>query len=93
MRKGRSIIQRIAEETELTEVPFPGQPIVEIAGDCRVLIENHLGVMAYSRESILVKVRFGCICVAGCGLELLRMSKDQLIIRGKIEGVTLQRRG
>lgn len=93
MRKGRSIIQRIAEETELTEVPLPGQPIVEIAGDCRVLIENHLGVMAYSRESILVKVRFGCICVAGCGLELLRMSKDQLIIRGKIEGVTLQRRG
>lgn len=93
MGKGRSIIQRLAEEAELTEVPFPGQPIVEIAGENRVLIENHLGVIAYSRETVRVKVRFGCICVSGCGLELLRMSREQLIIRGRIDGVTLQRRG
>ena len=57
------------------------------------MIENHLGVKAYSRESILIKVKYGCICVCGCGLEMMRMTRDQLIIRGQIESVTLQRRG
>ncbi len=93
MSKTHGFWERLSEEADLLTEPFPGQPIVEIAGDRQVLIENHAGVKAYSRESILVKVKFGCVCVCGCGLELLRMTKDQLIIRGQIDGVTLQRRG
>lgn len=93
MRQGRSFLERLVEESELAAEPLPGQSIIEIAGDRRVLIENHLGVKAYSREKIVVKVKFGCICVCGCSLELLRMSKEQLIIRGRIDSVTLQRRG
>lgn len=88
-----SLWNRFSEEADLLAEPFPGQPIVEIAGDQQVLIENHAGVTVYSRESIQVKVKFGCICICGCGLEMIRMTKDQLVIRGKIEGVTLQRRG
>lgn len=93
MRRGRSFLERLVEDSELAAEPLPGQSIIEIAGDRRVLIENHFGVKAYSREKIVVKVKFGCICVCGCDLELLRMSKEQLIIRGEIDGVTLQRRG
>lgn len=92
MGKGHFFLERLAEDTDLTMEPLPGQPIVEIAGDRRVLIENHLGVRAYGREKILVKVKYGCICVCGCGLELLRMTREQLVIRGKIDAVTLQRR-
>ncbi len=91
MGKGRSFLERLAEEAELDTVP--GLPIVEISGQNRVLIENHFGVKAYSRESILVKVKYGCVTVCGCGLELARMTKEQLVIRGRIDGVTLQRRG
>ena len=71
----------------------PGQPIVEIAGDRRVLIENHFGVKEYSREKIGVKVKYGLVCVCGCDLELIRMTKEQLIISGRIDAVTLIRRG
>ena len=70
-----------------------GQPIVEIAGDRRVLIENHFGVKEYSREKIGVKVKYGLVCVCGCDLELIRMTKEQLIISGRIDAVTLIRRG
>ena len=73
--------------------PLPGQPIVEIAGDRRVLIENHFGVKEYSREKIGVKVKYGLVCVCGCDLELIRMTKEQLIISGRIDAVTLIRRG
>mgnify|MGYP002456976651 CR=1 FL=1 len=73
--------------------PRRGQPIVEIAGDRRVLIENHFGVKEYSREKIGVKVKYGLVCVCGCNLELIRMTKEQLIISGRIDAVTLIRRG
>jgi len=93
MGKGRMFLERLAEEADLGTDGIPGQTIVEIAGEGRVLIENHYGVMGYSRERILVKVKFGCISVCGCGLELLKMTREQLVIRGRIDAVTLQRRG
>lgn len=70
---------------------MPGQPILELAGDRRVLIENHFGVREYSRERITVKVRYGCVSVCGCGLQLMRMTKEQLVICGRIDGVTVLR--
>ena len=93
MDRGRTFWERLADDVDLASEPLPGQPIVELAGERRVLIENHLCVKAYSRESILVKVKFGCICVCGSGLELARMTREQLLIRGKIDSVALQRRG
>lgn len=93
MGKGRYFLERLTDEADLSAEPMPGQPIVEIAGDRRVLIENHFGVKAYSRERIVVKVKFGFVSVCGCSLELMRMTREQLVIRGKIDSVTLQRRG
>lgn len=93
MKKGRSFLERLADGADLGAEPLPGQPIVEIAGDRRVLIENHFGVKEYSRERIGVKVNYGQVTVCGCGLELTRMTREQLVISGRIDCVTLQRRG
>lgn len=93
MGRGRRFLERLAEDSDLMLEPIPGQTIVELAGDSRVLIENHKGVKAYGRERIVVQVRYGLLIVCGCGLELQHMSREQLVIRGRIDGVNLQRRG
>lgn len=93
MGRGYHFFERLAEEADISTESMPGQPIVEVAGDHRVLVENHFGVKAYSCEKIVVKVKFGSVIVFGCGLEILRMTKAQLIIQGKIDSVVLQRRG
>lgn len=90
---GRFFLEKLEEDADLSLESLPGQPIVEIAGDRRVLIEKHYGVKAYGRDKIIVKVKYGSVCICGCGLELLRMTREQLIIRGKIDSVILQRRG
>lgn len=92
MGRAYRFLEQLAEHAELEMEPIPAQPIVEIAGEGRVLIENHCGVKAYCPERILVNVNFGTICVCGCALELLRMTKEQLVIRGRIDSVSLQRR-
>ena len=41
----------IKEKAKCTKIP-----LIEIAGEKRVLIENHLGILAYSLEEIQVKM-------------------------------------
>lgn len=89
----RKWVQRLADTADLAGEPLPGVPLVELAGENRVLIEGHCGVTQYSREQITVKVRYGCVRICGCGLELSRMSKEQLIVTGQIDAVKLIRRG
>lgn len=85
------ILGKLAWAADLPDEPIPGQPLVEIIDNRRVLIENHHGVNEYGASLIRVKVKFGTICVSGCELELARMTKDQVIISGTIESVTLNR--
>ena len=85
-------VQRLADSADLSSETLPYVPVVEIAGDQRVLIEHHSGLTEYCRERICVKVRYGVVCVYGGCLELTQMSKEQLIISGQIDGVQIHRR-
>lgn len=88
----RNFLDRLMEELDLPGESIPGQSLIEIAGDRRVLVENHCGVTEYGRERILIRVKFGELRVCGCDLEMIRMTRQQLIITGKIDGVNLVRR-
>jgi len=92
MGKGRNFLEMMMDQSSLGSESVPGQPIIEIAGEHRVLIENHQGVSAYGKDRILVNVKFGCICICGCNLEMLHMTKEQLVIYGRIDTIGLQRR-
>ena len=83
--------QRAALKTKLPGEALPGQPLMEIIGDKRVLIENHCGVCGYDLQRIQVKVNYGCVIIHGRNLELMQMTRDQLVITGSITGVELLR--
>ena len=70
----------------------PGLPLIEILGNKRILIERHQGVLAYNTEEIHIQVSGGEICIQGSNLILTKMSKEQLVILGEIQGVTLSGR-
>lgn len=83
----------LLDQFDLPGETLPGQVLVEIAGENRVLIEQHRGIREYSPQRIGVCVSYGMVEIYGSGLELRCMSKDQLIICGQIDSVTLKRRG
>ena len=82
----------LVDATDLQGEHLPGQSLVEIAGDSRVLIEAHCGVKECNTERVRVNVRFGQILVCGSRLELSCMTREHLVICGKINSVMLQRR-
>lgn len=92
MRKRRGWIERLAETTDLQGEAFPGQPLLEIYGERRVLIEHYEGVTEYSCQRIQIRVKYGFLCICGGSLELARMTSEQVVITGRIDSVTLIRR-
>jgi sporulation protein YqfC len=84
---------RRAKEYEFLGESLSKYPLVEIAGNKRVIVENHMGIVKYGAQEIGVKVRDGKICVSGVGLEIACIAKDKLVIYGRIEGVCLYNGG
>ena len=91
MVKSNRIMERLSVAADLEDEPLPGLPLVEIAGDRRVLIENHCGVLEYSDNVIGIRVKFGKVLVCGSGLRLSRMTKGQLIVSGCMDCVRIVR--
>ena len=84
--------QKIRQQLSTGPEQVPGLPLVEIAGTNRVLIENHRGVCCYSRDLIRIRVIYGDITISGARLELARMSRERVVITGRIDCVSLTRR-
>ena len=85
--------QILADSVGLADEPLPGLPIIELAGDYRVLIERHNGVTEYRPGRICVRVSYGLVRICGCDLQLTQMSRSQLVVSGRIDCVQLERRG
>ena len=82
-------MRRRADHAELVDESLPGQPVVELVGEGRVLIESHRGVSAYSDQCICVKTKLGIVRIEGCNLKLTNMSATKLVISGEIESMHL----
>lgn len=85
----RSIMKRKKVYSDLSMIP---QPIIEVCGDGRVLIEHHKGVCSFGSDEIEVRVAYGSVRVCGNNLHIHCMDLYHIVIRGGIEGVTLCKR-
>ncbi len=88
-----SIFRRLVDGADLQQEGLPGQPLLELLGNNRVLIENHRGIMEYGSERIQVRVKFGSICVCGEKLQLCRMQGTLLVITGCIRDISVNKAG
>lgn len=61
--------------------------LIEIYGKERLLVEQHRGILAYGDECIRIGTSFGSLTVEGAQLRLCCMSRQQVVIRGRIDAV------
>ena len=87
----RKFWDNIMHGMDLDGEPRPGQPLLELMGTERVLIENHCGLLEYGEARMCVKVKRGQILVCGNNLSLALMSRERLIICGCIDSVQMIR--
>lgn len=90
MKEKKGLWERLSDSVDLSGETVTGLPLVEIAGQRRVLIEHHLGVCEYGRDLIRIKVCYGSICIIGAGLSLCHMTASNLVVTGKIYSISLE---
>jgi len=90
MKRNPQLLKHITNE--MNGIPLLNVPLIEMAADHRILIENHCGVTYYGETAIGIQVCFGNVRIEGRELEISYMSRQKLIITGCICKVELCRR-
>lgn len=92
MERAKHLMQKLADAADLSAETIPSVPVIEVAGENRVIIEGHGGVTAYSNQEICIRVSYGQVTVGGTRLTIAKMTKQQLVICGRIDRICLHRR-
>lgn len=87
----RKILRTITDHAGLHSETVSGASLLEISGDDRVLIENYICVVGYTDCLVQVRMEFGLYEISGCSLMISCIQKDQLVICGRVNCVTLRR--
>ena len=66
-------------------------PKITIVGFDEMLIENYKGVLEYEEFYIKINTSIGSISVKGFNLELEQITKDDILIKGIIEDIDIER--
>ena len=84
MGAGKDFLERMMQTNIFGTEPMPGQTLVEWLETCRVRMENHCGVTAYSENEICVRARRGQYRITGTQLYISSISVHSLVISGRI---------
>lgn len=87
----RKIVRTITDRAGLHSETVSGAPLLEISGDDRVLVENYICVVGYTDCFVQIRTEFGMYEIAGSSLIISCIQKDQLVVCGRVSGVTLRR--
>ncbi len=68
---------------------LPSRPKITVYDGSEVLVENHGGLMSYSRDCIEVRGHNGFVRIRGDELELAAMTKIDIVVRGLVVAVEL----
>lgn len=91
MTDRKSIWRNLLDSGGLEDECVPGQSVVELLGDNRVLIENHRRIIEYELERICIGVGYGMVCIVGSNLRLRHVTSRKLLITGRIDRLELHR--
>lgn len=83
-KRGRDRAEKLGLPAQL----LPREPKVSLCGG-RVIIENHGGIMTYTRSCIEVRSRNGFVRINGDELQLAAMTVTDIIVRGLVVSVEL----
>ncbi len=77
------------EKLDLTAAIRPGTPRMELTGNREFYMDNHRGILSYSREAIDIGASDMIVRLRGADLAIAAMTDDEVRIRGKIGSMEL----
>ena len=79
--------KRVTTTFELPRDIMLDWPTARMAGDEEIVLSNHKGIAEYTKERVRVKTALGIVRILGRGLVIKEISRDDIVIVGKIDAV------
>ena len=92
MKKGRGAFSRAISAVDLEPDLESYLPIIEIAGNTRLHIENYKSIQCFSENAVHICLEFGKILIIGRSLLISKASNDSVSIEGIIEEIQFDSR-
>ena len=86
-----SFAQRLGKVLEIPGEAMFALPTVQWTGEDTLVVQNHLGIADYTPAAVVIDTRCGQYRVQGEELYLELFSREMLVLRGNIGGITLCR--
>lgn len=86
----KELVSIIGEKLSLPPESIGEIPLMEIRGNCSIIIENHRGILEYDDEAVKISVKHGAVQIHGNELRVFRMSEKIVEIRGRIRSVEME---
>lgn len=85
--------KKVRKLDEILEIPIElstNTPKVTVVGFEKILIENYKGILEYQEYFVRLSTYIGIININGFGLNLEEMTKDDLLVTGKIDRIDFE---
>lgn len=86
----KNFTDTVSEKIAVPQETMSQIPLVQLHGKRSVCIENHCGIMEYTDSLVKIAVKRGNVAVIGSRLEIARMTKRIVEIRGSIQRLELE---
>lgn len=84
MVQSNKLRRKISESLNLPEDVILDVPNIKIKGDSEVFIENHRGIIEYSKELLRLNSVLGIIKIKGENLQIKEINQEDILILGSI---------
>ncbi|KSU86031.1 sporulation protein YqfC [Fictibacillus enclensis] len=88
MAKWRQQVTKwLVEKLDLPADAMMDLPRITMIGQLHIYIENHRGVMAFSREELKLRLKQGHLVIKGQDFVIKTILPEEILLEGTIEGV------
>lgn len=81
--------QRLMTTFNLPPEVMLNLPLIMVVGGRSMILENHRGILEYSRERIRIRLIKGELTLSGRNMVIQSISDEELQIKGEITGMTM----
>lgn len=89
MGLGEKFTTRFIETFDLPPEVMLNLPLIMMVGGKSLILENHRGILEYSRERIRIRLAKGEIMLNGRNLLIQSISNEEIQIKGDLTGFCL----
>jgi len=86
-QRRRSLGERLVSLLELPGDAVLDVPRAVLIGSMELVVENHRGLLEYRPERVVLRLPDGTMTVDGADLRIGFLSPEQVVIRGRIDGL------